>query len=126
MHRMNPPVAAGSEELGTIVTVVSSAMKAICGVELREREGERKEEREREVEVERERSRERERENCAHLSLVCLLALSLLVKIESLFRKKEVFRLPAERLSSIRTAAATSSLMRRTSSAEKVLPSLHI
>ena len=30
MHRMNSPVAAGSEKLGTIVTVVSSAMKAIC------------------------------------------------------------------------------------------------
>lgn len=30
MHRINPPVAAGREKLGTIVTVVSSAIKAIC------------------------------------------------------------------------------------------------
>lgn len=41
MHRMKPPVAAGSEKLGTIVTVVSSAMKAICV--LLEAEGEKRE-----------------------------------------------------------------------------------
>lgn len=42
MHRMTPPVAAGSEKFGTIVTVVSSAMKAICVGELRIELGEKR------------------------------------------------------------------------------------
>ena len=67
MHRMNPPVAAGSEKLGTIVTVVSSAMKAICLSLVEGAEKEKKEGKEETTGVEVERKKERK--NCAHLSL---------------------------------------------------------
>ena len=78
MHRMNPPVAAGSEKLGTIVTVVSSAMKAICccwraGKDRGKRKGGGRG-------CEKETKKEK---NCAHLSL-CLSLSSILNECESL------------------------------------------